>query len=116
MNSASQNSNNTGKIDYIELREKRDDTKINMTREDNRKIIPEEVKNLRFILSNYSQITKYTWERDGEKIIAGKGTEKKILFTREEKKILKYLLLQELPAKYRPKVSITLIKNLHIKF
>jgi hypothetical protein len=103
----SQSPNNTNKNDYIELQDKKiDDSRIHLTKEDNRKILPEEVKNLRFILSNYSQITKYTWENDGDKIIAGKGTERKVMFSREEKKILKYLLLQELPEKYRPKVCI----------
>lgn len=108
--SNSQTQINTNKNDYIELQDKKiDETRINLTKEDNRKILPEEVKNLRFILSNYSQITKYSWESDGDKIIAGEGTENKVMFTREEKKILKYLLLKELPNKYRSKVRIKLM-------
>ena len=92
------------KNDFIELQETRQSEKTSPcpTKEDNRKILPQEVKNLKFILSNCSKITKYTWENDGEKIISSN----KLFFTREEKKILKYLLLQELPEKYRPNVNI----------
>lgn len=38
------------------------------TGEERRKIVPKEVKNLKFILSNYSSVTKYSWEADGEKV------------------------------------------------
>jgi hypothetical protein len=88
------------KQDAIELKETTTFNHIQLTKEENRKILPKEVKNLQYILSNYSNITKYTWEKDGIKIFE----KDEYFFTREEKKILKYLLLQEIPSKYRPTV------------
>jgi hypothetical protein len=55
------------KDDLIELKEK---AEINQrTSEEKRKIIPKEVKSLKFILSNHSGIIKYSWETDGYRVI-----------------------------------------------
>ncbi len=52
----------------LELKEIRETSEIHLTKEENRKIIPKEVKNLRYILSNHSKITKYTWDVDGARV------------------------------------------------
>lgn len=87
--------------DEIELKEITQTIEVHLTKEENRKILPKEVKNLKFILSNYSKITQYSWEEDGIKII----NKKEPYFTRDDKKILKYLLLKDLPPSFRPNVS-----------
>jgi hypothetical protein len=56
------------KNDYIELSEKKADTTMHMTEEDERKIIPKEYKNLNHLLKNNQHISKYTWEVDGERV------------------------------------------------
>ncbi len=56
------------KHDAIELKNINDTKKIHMTTEENRKILPRELKNLRYVLSKHSQITKYSWEVDGERV------------------------------------------------
>jgi hypothetical protein len=94
-----------GKKDYIELKDTREIFKIspNLTREENRKIIPDEVKKLNFIISNSnSKIKNYNWEKDGKFLFNAR----KYFFTKHEKKILKYLILQEFPENYRPNVMI----------
>ena len=87
--------------DSIELKDITQVLDTQMTKEEDRKIIPKEVKNLKFILGNYSKITQYSWEKDGIKILQ----KQEPYFTREEKKILKYLLLKDLPSSLRPNVS-----------
>ena len=53
----------------IELKEKTDEMKFRPTNEEERKIIPKEVKNLKFVIKNYPAVSKYTWEKDGDKVI-----------------------------------------------
>lgn len=62
------NNKKQSNINAIELKEKTDDGVIHMTAEENRKIIPREVKNLKFILSHHNNINKYNWDIDGEKV------------------------------------------------
>jgi hypothetical protein len=52
----------------LELKDKHNENKIILNTEDDRKIIPKEVKNLNFVLKNYPSVTKYTWEVDGERV------------------------------------------------
>ena len=56
------------KIDEIELQETTDNNSIRLTKEENRKIIPREVANLQFILNNFTQLSKYSWEVDGQRV------------------------------------------------
>ena len=56
------------KIDEIELQETTDNNSIRLTKEENRKIIPREVANLQFILNNFTQLSKYCWEVDGQRV------------------------------------------------
>ena len=53
----------------IELKEKVDEMQFHPTNEEERKIIPKEVKNLKFVIKNYPAVNKYSWEVDGERVI-----------------------------------------------
>ena len=54
--------------DYIEMIEKTDKNKIHMTKEENRKIKPREFYKINFMLNSQSNVAKYSWESDGEKV------------------------------------------------
>lgn len=56
------------KLDYIELQETKASNLIHNTPEENRMIIPKEVKNIRMIINN--QFNKYDWETHGNKVKA----------------------------------------------
>lgn len=56
------------KKDYIEMTEKTDNHKLHMTKEENRKIKPKELRNVNFILNNHTHVARYTWEVEGEKV------------------------------------------------
>lgn len=90
------------KIDMIELQEIETTTEQRMTAEADRKIISKEYKNLQYFLENNQNVKKYSWDVDGAKIL----TKDKLYFSREERKILKKLLLHKIPEKYRPNVII----------
>jgi len=54
--------------DYIEMIDKTDNNKIHMTKEENRKIKPKELHKINLIFKSQSNIAKYSWESDGEKV------------------------------------------------
>jgi hypothetical protein len=55
-------------IKEIELKDKCEDNHIHLTPEQERRIVPKEVKNLHYVLNNYPHINKYSWEIDGERV------------------------------------------------
>jgi hypothetical protein len=54
----------------IELKDRFDENQVHLTQE--RKIIPKEVKNLHYVLKNYTNLNKYSWKVDGERVILNK--------------------------------------------
>lgn len=64
----SRSADNSVNANSIELQDKGEVSRIHITPEENRKVISREMKNLQYILSGDSKITKYSWESDGEKV------------------------------------------------
>jgi hypothetical protein len=58
----------SNKLEY-EMTNKHRDSKLLSPNEAERKIIPKEVRNLNFVLKNYPNVSKYSWEVDGERVI-----------------------------------------------
>ena len=55
--------------DFIELQEKNNTAhSLHFTAEQERKIIPKEIKNLKYILNSQNNMPKYSWEIDGENV------------------------------------------------
>lgn len=54
---------------FIELKEKTDEQKLHMTSEDFKKFKPREIILFDYILKNNTLINKYSWDKDGVKVI-----------------------------------------------
>jgi len=54
---------------FIELKEKTDDQIKHLTSEENKKYKPREIILYDYNLKNNSEINKYSWEKDGIKVI-----------------------------------------------
>jgi hypothetical protein len=59
----------SNKIDNnFEQNNKSIDSKLYHSPEEEKKVIPKEVKNLNFVLKNYPSVSKYSWDIDGERV------------------------------------------------